>query len=282
MYGAKDILPAVRSDAEKKNAHPAETPFRAMHPGQSFSSDEVREAVIPAYMGLISQVDDALGKLFQWLEETNRSKNTVIVFTSDHGDYLGDHWMGEKELFHDASAKVPLIIYDPRTQADATRGSRVDELVEAIDLAPTFVELAGLPKDDQWLDGRSLVPFLTNERLDEWREYVFSELDYAFYGARNTLGLGQNDAHIAMIASKRYKYIHYQGFRPQLYDLQQDPNELNDLGRSDTHVAVRAEFKDHLLEKLMTLRHRTTESDASVNARTGAEEDMGIYIGRWE
>ena len=64
----------------------------------------------------------------------------MIVFTSDHGDYLGDHWLGEKELFHEPSVKVPLIIYDPVAEADATRGTVCDELVEAIDLAPTFLE----------------------------------------------------------------------------------------------------------------------------------------------
>lgn len=67
----------------------------------------------------------------------------MIVFTSDHGDYLGDHWMGEKDLFHEQSAKIPLIIIDPSKEADATRGTRNDALVEAIDLAPTFVDYFG-------------------------------------------------------------------------------------------------------------------------------------------
>jgi arylsulfatase A-like enzyme len=63
--------------------------------------------------------------------------------TSDHGDYLGDHWMGEKDLFHDPSVRVPLIIYDPRAEADATRGTVCDALVESLDLAPTFLEAMG-------------------------------------------------------------------------------------------------------------------------------------------
>jgi arylsulfatase A-like enzyme len=67
----------------------------------------------------------------------------MVVFTSDHGDNLGDHWLGEKDLFFDCSARVPLIIYDPRQEADATRGTSTDHLVEAIDLVPTFIEALG-------------------------------------------------------------------------------------------------------------------------------------------
>ena len=88
--------------------------------------------------------------------------NTLIVFTSDHGDYLGDHWMGEKDLFHEPSVKVPLIVCDPSPTADAARGTVCDALVEAIDLAPTFLEALGADPAEQShrLEGRSLMPFL--------------------------------------------------------------------------------------------------------------------------
>ena len=99
----------------------------------------MREEVIPVYMGLIKQIDDQMGVLFRFLEDNGYFDNTMIVFTSDHGDYLGDHWLGEKELFHEPSVKIPLIIYDPSETANATRGTTCDELVEAIDLAPTFL-----------------------------------------------------------------------------------------------------------------------------------------------
>ena len=108
--------------------------------GQAFSRDDVREKVIPAYMGLIKQCDDELGRLMKYLAETGRLDDTLIVLTSDHGDYLGDHWLGEKDLFHEQSVKVPLIVVDPSPEADATRGTVCDELVEQIDLAATFIE----------------------------------------------------------------------------------------------------------------------------------------------
>ena len=66
----------------------------------------------------------------------------MVVFCSDHGDNMGDHWMGEKDLFYDCSARVPMLVYDPRPEADATRGTVVNDLVEAIDLVPTFLDFS--------------------------------------------------------------------------------------------------------------------------------------------
>ncbi len=116
-------------------------------------------------MGLIKQIDDQMGLLFGFMEERRLFDDTTIVFTSDHGDYLGDHWLGDKDFFHDASVKVPLIIYDPSSAADKARGSICDELVEAIDLAPTFLDAAGADAVQQShrLEGRSLRLLLYGE-----------------------------------------------------------------------------------------------------------------------
>src|SRR4029079_14673238 len=120
--------------------------------------------VIPAYMGLIKQIDDQIGVLMRFIEARGLTESTMIVFTSDHGDYLGDHWMGEKDLFHEQSAKIPLIVVDPSSEAAATRGSVNDALVEAIDLAPTFIEFFGGKVPDHILEGRSLMPLLRGEK----------------------------------------------------------------------------------------------------------------------
>ena len=87
----------------------------------------------------------------------------MIVFTSDHGDYLGDHWLGEKDFFHDCAVKVPLIVADPRPQADAARGTVCEALVEAIDLVPTFLEYFGAEAKPHVIEGRSLMPLLRGE-----------------------------------------------------------------------------------------------------------------------
>jgi arylsulfatase A-like enzyme len=145
MYGQETFLPVVRHDGERAQPNPVYGAFMDMAVSRTFSRPGVRETVLPAYMGLIKQIDDHLGRLFGWLETTGRANDTMIVFTSDHGDYLGDHWMGEKELFHEVSVRMPLIIFDPRAEADATRGTVSDALVEAIDLVPTFLDATGAP-----------------------------------------------------------------------------------------------------------------------------------------
>ena len=162
MYGPDDVIPAVRAEAEREDPHPVYREFMDHRVSSAFSRDEVRDEVIPVYMGLIKQIDDQLGVLFGFMQERGLLDNTMIVFTSDHGDYLGDHWLGEKELFHEPSVKVPLIIYDPSAAADAARGTVCDELVESIDLVPTFLEAVGADPAEQAhrLEGRSLVPLL--------------------------------------------------------------------------------------------------------------------------
>ena len=158
-------------------------------------------------MGLIKQCDDQLGVLLDYLERSGRMQNTMIVLTSDHGDYLGDHWLGEKDLFHEQSVKVPMIIYDPRSQADCTRGMVCDALVEAIDLAPTFVEAAGGKVPDHILEGRSLMPWLHGQTPD-WRKFAISEYDYSATPQCEKLGLEPRDARLFMIFDGRYKMMH--------------------------------------------------------------------------
>src|SRR5258708_25211262 len=95
--------------------------------------DEGRQKVIPTYMGLSKQIGDQMGVLMRFLEQRGLIDTTMIVFTSDHGDYLGDHWMGEKDLFHEQSARIPLIVINPSEGAESTRGTVSDALVEGID-----------------------------------------------------------------------------------------------------------------------------------------------------
>ena len=118
-------------------------------------------------MGLIKQCDDQLGVLLDHLDATGQTEDTVLVVTSDHGDYLGDHWLGEKDLFHEVSVKVPMVISHLDPAFDPTRGTARDALVEHIDLAPTFIEIAGATPEINLLEGRSLMPLLAGEVPDD-------------------------------------------------------------------------------------------------------------------
>ncbi|TBX15057.1 sulfatase-like hydrolase/transferase [Nioella sediminis] len=288
MYGPEDVKPAVRSSQELENAHPLFKAITEEVYSRNFSRDEVREKVIPAYMGLIKQIDDQLGQLFAFMDERGLTENTMIVFTSDHGDYLGDHWMGEKYMFYQQAAKVPLIVVDPSSEADATRGSVSDALVEMIDLAPTFVEYTGGTPAMHILEGRSLMPLLRDSDADWTRTHVFSELDYSNLPARLKLGRDVQDCRATMVFDGRFKMIEVQGMRPMLFDLQTDPDELIDLGEDVAQEDVRRRLRSALDKWHRDTRLRITKSDEAYRAMDPvlreSDPDLvaGVVIGYWD
>ncbi|MCP5037272.1 MAG: sulfatase-like hydrolase/transferase [Rhodobacteraceae bacterium] len=280
MFGANHVPAATRHSAEKDDPHPIHKAFMDNPVGQAFQREEVRQKAIPAYMGLIKQCDDQMGRLFTFLEETGRMHDTMIIITSDHGDYLGDHWMGEKDLFHEPSVKVPLIIYDPAPEADITRGTICDELTEAIDLAPTFLEVAGGERAEHILEGRSLMPFLRGETPETWREFAISEYDYSVRPMAENLGIAPKDARLFMVADKRWKFMHGEGgFRPMLFDLENDPEEFCDLGTSPEHRDIIAMMYKRLGKWGRRMSQRVTRSDADIAAMKGGSGRKGILLG---
>ncbi|WP_299897957.1 sulfatase-like hydrolase/transferase [uncultured Ruegeria sp.] len=283
MYGPEHVVPVVRSEGERMTAHPVLKAFMDTKVGQAFSRQDVREAVIPAYMGLIKQADDQMGRLFDWMEKTGRMDDTMIVLTSDHGDFLGDHWMGEKTFFHDASTKVPLIIYDPSPEADLTRGTTCDALVESIDLAPTFLEQAGGGKAGHILEGYSLLPILHGQSDKTPRTVAICEYDYSASPIAQRLNASVRDAVMFMVANEKWKLIHCEGgYRPILFDLKNDPDELIDLGDSADHSDVIAQMYDHLFAWARRTSQRTTRSEqqlVDVRTRSGG---TGIMIGIYD
>lgn len=280
MYGPDDVQPVLRSEAELKDANPLAQLFQERVGARTFSKDEARETVVPTYMGLIRQIDDQLGLLFDFMEERGLLDETMIVFTSDHGDYFGDHWMGDKDFFHDPAVKVPLIIADPDPACDATRGSVEERLVEAIDLVPTFIECAGGAVPEHIIDGRSLMPLLRGENL-EWREFVVSEYDYFMQPFNANLQRKPLDCRMYMIANTAWKYIHAPGYPPMLFDLTNDPDEFHDLGRSEAHAEARSFMQNALADWALQYRQRTALTEQRAYEMIGLEDKLGVLIGYW-
>ena len=276
MYGANDVSTAMRDDVERHDPHPVFEAYMANKLGQAFQREDVRQKVIPAYMGLIKQCDDQLGVLLDYLEESGQMDNTVIVLTSDHGDYLGDHWMGEKELFHEPSVKVPMIISDPSTKSNATRNTNCDALVESIDLVATFVEMAGGNVPDHIIEGCSLLPLLHGETVD-WRDYVISEYDYSVTPQALKLGLEPRDCRLFMVFDGRFKLMHAEGgFRPMLFDLATDPEEFHDLAKGDAHQSDIERLYGHLADWGRRMSQRVTTSDDDIKAMRGTSARLGV------
>ncbi|HUY04894.1 MAG TPA: sulfatase-like hydrolase/transferase [Rhodocyclaceae bacterium] len=281
LYGPEDVPPALRSEIERTAPHPLLRGFMNHRVSQTFTRDEVRARAIPTYMGLVRQIDDEIGRLMAYLHEKRRFDDTLIVLTADHGDYLGDHWLGEKDLFHDASVKLPLIVVDPSSASDAARGSACDALVGAIDLIPTFIETLGGTPPRHRLEGLSLQPWLHGKVPSSWREAVFSECDYARLPVAKAMGLDALEARMTMAFDGRWKYIHCLGFAPMLYDLKDDPDELRDLGRVASYASIRERMKDLMIDWAAGLRNRTAIDDKEMTELTGKSLQQGILIGFW-
>jgi len=281
MYGPDDFLPPIRSLAERETDHPIFKGLQSAPVGKAFSNDDVRAKVLSAYMGLIKQCDDQMGVLFDYLQVSGRLNDTLIVITSDHGDFLGDHWLGEKSFFFDSSIKIPLIIYDPSSAADTTRGTVSDALVESIDLLPTFIETAGRdPKArDHILEGHSLLPLLRGGPPPE-RDYVVCEYDFAAIPLAEKLGLDPRDARMFMVADKKWKLIHFEsGHRPMLFDLENDPDELADLGADNQHAHIIDQMYDKLFAWTRRPAARTTISNQALRKLRTAPSRTGVLIG---
>ncbi len=281
MYTPDQCLPVVRSAAEREDEHPVVAAYRQSEESLSFQREDCIRTVRPAYQGLISQLDAHLGRLFEHMEARGLMQDTLIVFTADHGDYLGDHWLGEKELFHDTVQKVPFIVVDPRREADATRGRVEERFVEAVDVVPTILDALGLAQPTHRVEGRSLQPLLHGEAAPDWRGFVYSELDYSFKQARLLVGKGPQQARAFSIRTGRWRYVYWLDAPEQLYDLQADPQEFQDLGRSASHAGVRETLRQQLLDFLARRKHRTTVTDAFVESRTNRHKQAGVFFGQW-
>ena len=189
---------------------------------------------------------------------------------------MGDHWLGEKDLFHDPSVKIPMIVFDPRVEADATRGTTNDALVEAIDLVATFIDAAGGDVPKHIVEGRSLVPLLNGE-TPQWREVAVSEFDYSPTPQGMKLGLEPSDCRLFMVFDGRYKLMHAMGgFRPMLFDLETDPDELDDLAKGDRHDAILDQMYAHLAHWGRRNAQRVTKSDEDIKNMRGKSLRKGI------
>jgi arylsulfatase A-like enzyme len=271
LFGPDDCLPPQRAEHERNDPHPVYRAFREHAEGLAFSRDEVRSTVMPTYMGLIKQIDDHVGRLLSFLQQRGRLRDTLIVFTSDHGDLLGDHWLGEKELFFEPSVRVPLIVVDPAPVA--VRGRRCDQLVEAIDVVPTILDALGLTLPEHWLEGRSLRPFLRGDATPP-RDAVFSELDLAFYDA------GRHAGRAVMVRTDDWKLVHYDALPAQLYDLRNDPTEVQDLARDPARGSIVQELRLRLFDWMRERKSRVTLSrEAALSL--GREGRQSVAIGRW-
>jgi arylsulfatase A-like enzyme len=213
-------------------------------------SDRAIQRLQASYYGLISEVDDNLGRLFELLKSSGQWDSTLIIFTSDHGEQLGDHWLIGKLGYFDESYHIPLIIRDPRPEADPSRGKHFDAFTENVDLMPTILDWLRLDIPAQ-CDGQSLLPFLHKDNVPEsWRSEVHWEFDFRNIYGVSTAGkfdFGAHQSSLSVIRDHRFKYVHFTALPPLLFDLQQDPQELVNLADSPDYQSLLLEYAQKML-----------------------------------
>lgn len=208
--------------------HPALAIYRRLRDHDEEYDEATLRRAIATYYGLVSFVDEQIGKVLQALEATGDLANTNILYTSDHGEHLGNHGLWWKRGFYDTAAAVPLLLAGP----GVTPG-RVRTVSSHVDLFPTIVESVGahLTEQDGTLRGKSLFGLGQDEARFAYSEYH---------------GGGSADGSY-MIRTDRYKYVYYLDGPAQLFDMVNDPQELVDLGTDPGYEAVRQEHHAILL-----------------------------------
>ncbi len=220
------------------------------------------------YYGMMSEVDENLGRLFAHLKRERLWDSTLIIFTSDHGEELGDHWLLGKCGYFDGSYHVPCILRDPRPTADHTRGQRVSAFTEHVDIMPTMLGALNAPVPRQ-CDGSALIPFLEGEGNTKWRHEAHWEYDFRDAGddaAERTLGLTLDQCNLSVIRSQRYKYVHFANLPPLFFDLQTDPHEFHNLADDRLHAPLVLQHAQKLISWRLahedqTLTHMMATAD---------------------
>ncbi|OLP58956.1 hypothetical protein BJF93_22935 [Xaviernesmea oryzae] len=215
-------------------------------------------AIIRAvYAGLMAEVDHHIGRIVAALKAAGRYERTLIVFTGDHGEQLFDHGLLGKLAFYDGSAHIPLILRHPRlTQG---HGRTVEAFTQSIDILPTILEAIGIETPAN-ADGNSLLPFCRGETPAHWRDAAFWSTDFRDLATRRLethFGLPSERCGLQVVRTDQFKYVHFAGLAPVLFDLREDPLEQVDRIDDPAAAGLRREGLERLLNQRLQHEERT-------------------------
>ncbi|MCK5208569.1 MAG: sulfatase-like hydrolase/transferase, partial [Cyclobacteriaceae bacterium] len=191
------------------------------------------------YCETLLAVDENLGRIMQWVEESGQLENTMIVYMGDNGFQFGEHGLIDKRTAYEASVKVPLLVWWP---GNVKKSRTINEMVANIDIAPTLLDIAGISIPEN-MDGQSFKSLLEGEEIN-WRK----ELLYEYYWERNYPYTPTTHA----LLTGRYKFIRYHGIwdLDEFYDLQSDPNETTNLINDDQYKEIISNHRNSLFKLL--------------------------------
>ncbi|WP_417736009.1 sulfatase [Rosistilla oblonga] len=230
---------------------------------ESMTSEELvrwkYQRYVKDYLRCVKSVDDGVGEVLDYLDKTGLADNTIVIYSSDQGWYLGEHGWYDKRWMYEESLKTPLLV---RWPGKVKPGTTNDDIVSNLDFAETFLDMAGveIPADMQ---GRSLKPLLQGETPDDWRQSFY----YQYYenpGAHNV-------ARHYGVTNGKFKLIHFYAYQGkaiddwELFDLEKDPNELQSVYGNPDYSEVQAQMHDEL-QRLRTL-YEVTDDDPAARVR---------------
>ncbi|MDB4637650.1 sulfatase [bacterium] len=192
---------------------------------------------IKDYLRCVASVDDNVGRVLDYLDETGLAKNTIVIYSSDQGFYLGEHGWFDKRFMYEESYRMPLMVRWPGVTKPGTRS---DELVSNLDFAETFLDIAGadIPADMQ---GRSLVPVIKGKTPQDWRTALY----YHYYEYPGPHSVRRHFG----VRTKEHKLMHYYNLDEyELYDMQRDPDELNSVYDDPNYEKVANDLKRRVKE----------------------------------
>jgi len=262
-----DALPdCVRRDSI--DAEASLHPWLAEHlsSGRNAShTDARRHRLLQAsYYGLMSEVDDNMGRLFAHLQALGVWDDTLVIFTSDHGEQMGDHWLYGKAGFFEQSYHIPLLVRWP----GGANGVRCAAFTEHVDIMPTLLEWAELDAPRQ-CDGYSLAALLRDGAAPaNWRTEAHWEYDFRDAPFAAALASSLEHCTLNVVRGRDTKYVHFAELPPLLFDLAEDPHELTDRAASATYQARVAEYAQRLLSWRMAHADKTL-SHLQVTQREG-------------
>ena len=214
---------------------------------------------ISSYYGLIGEVDDNLGRLFAALKAKGEWDQTLIIFSSDHGEQLGDHRLIGKLGYFDSSYHIPLIIRDPRATADGGRGLQVNAFTENIDIMPTMLDWLDIEIPSQ-CDGLSLMPIINTGKVPQnWRTEVYWEFDFRSVlddSVEKHFGITAHQCNLAVVRDEQHKYVHFGALPPLFFDLKKDPHEFVNQAQNSAYQSLVLEYAQKMLSWRMNHTHR--------------------------
>jgi arylsulfatase A-like enzyme len=260
MFDPASVPPPVRaaSRAEEGAQHPL-LGVMIDHPFLKSPDDDQEQRELQAtYYGMLAEVDDQMARILDWLDTTDQAERTLVIFTSDHGENLGSHYMLHKLGWFDESYNVPLIVRGPGVHRDVV----VDAFTEHVDVLPTICSLLGADVPLQ-CDGRALTPWLHGEVPGDWRKETHFEFDFRDPDSpliEEVFGITLEECALAVLRDDHGKYVQFSGY-PALpsvfFDLDADPDQLRNVADDPAYAVAVLGYTQRMLAWRMQHTERT-------------------------